>query len=170
MYGWVQPSRHGSSVLTSMPIKPGWHLRPGVFEACVAPLAGRRIGNGTLPVRHLPGPAVNCARCRRHNCGIVAVNRRLRTVPQRAAICNSFPRTRSDGLRCCDLPLRVFSLPASCPSLSLAPQWLKEIRPSSTICLQTPLLFRQLPAACLSRKSLPRACGLDLALRWDRFA
>ena len=51
-----------------------------------------------------------------------------------------------------------------CPSLSLAPQTLKEIRPSSSICLQTPLFLRHLPAACLSRESLLRACGVDLAL------
>ena len=64
--------------------------------------------------------------------------------------------------RSCHLPLRALSLRASCPSLSLAPQTLKEIRPSSAISLQTPLPHRRLPAACLSRESLPRACGLDL--------
>ena len=69
------------------------------------------------------------------------------------------------------LPLHVLSLPASCPSLSVAPLTLKEVRPSSTICLQTPrLLRRHLPSACLSRESLPIASGLCLALRRDRFA
>ena len=54
---------------------------------------------------------------------------------------------------------RRCSAPFSCGSLSLALPTLKEIRPSSAICLQTPLLFRQLPAACLSREGLPRVHG-----------
>ena len=60
--------------------KPAWQQR-AELDANKAWLAsaprrvrGRRIGNGTFPVRHLPGPAVSCARCRKHNCGIVAAS------------------------------------------------------------------------------------------------